>query len=558
MPPLIDAMPGLIYHAAMPLADGRWWFPALLALVFLLAAPALRGPDAIMYYACTESLATDGDLNSIERLYAPGAAMPVSVTGAFPAFHNHGIVLFWLPLYRYAAALEEQAGSEAANAAFAFGALAVVPLALLLTWLLACRWYEPPAARRAVLLFLAGSPLLYYTLQEPLTAQLPALLCAVFLWWALADAATPRDWLRAGLLFGVCLAVKVDLWFYAVPCAVLLWRQQSWRGAVGFAAGVLPGLALRTGNDWLRYGTLAAGETHLLSPHRFILFEQLFSPYRGFFYCSPLLLLALGGVYAAWRNRHTAPARAALLLAGGGMLAGKLVFISLRSAWGGGSFGARPLLTEWPLFVLLYLELQGLLSRRGRRVLACAAGAAMVWNLGMATEYARHLDRAGTVAVPALERVAGALSWWATVAARGMEALPAKAWALPLLLAVLWLGWYCRVRMTAGGGRLVLQLVLLWLPGGYALVTLSNVVHHQANARALQARGFYAAAEVVSPAHMPFEDRIQSLGEMEHYYAVRGNAVMAEAMRREMHAAGRLMRASDEAYRARYGRVVRP
>jgi len=134
-----------------------------------------------------------------------------------------------------------------------------------------------------------------------------------------------------------------------------------------------------TSEHWLLY---SYGNEHFdfLRPH---IIDGLFSFRKGWLLYTPLVLLMLLGLGAAWRRVPAAVAPMLLLLP---------VLIYITFSWGewwyGGGFSARPLVSVYPL---LALPLAALLAqvRRGRgRVLRLAVLLCIALNLWQTWQYA--------------------------------------------------------------------------------------------------------------------------------------------------------------------------
>jgi hypothetical protein len=182
-----------------------------------------------------------------------------------------------------------------------------------------------------------------------------------------------RDALGLGLVLGLLVLVRfTEAWNVLVPAlwgltsvAALRGRVQAlWqhKGQVALVAGVAGALLLCQLLYWHHYGGAWRIDTYptehfdFAHPH---LLDGLFSIRKGWLTYSPLMGLALLGLLAL-----RGPARAALpaLLA---MLPLVLWVTYSWWDWGyGGSFGARPLISLYPL---LSLPLAALLERAFRR-----------------------------------------------------------------------------------------------------------------------------------------------------------------------------------------------
>lgn len=170
--------------------------------------------------------------------------------------------------------------------------------------------------------------------------------------------------LRSGLWSGLGLLTN----YLAIPVAVILglWlvlRERSTRVLLRFVSGLSPGLALLIGYHFAAFGGLFRNPV-AMNP-QFVSGNSLFgivnvpsldalagitiSPYRGLFYLSPVLILALGGAVVRFRQR----ARGEILV----IAACVLVFFGFNvtfNNWEGGfGIGPRYLVPVIPLLAIL-------------------------------------------------------------------------------------------------------------------------------------------------------------------------------------------------------------
>jgi len=166
----------------------------------------------------------------------------------------------------------------------------------------------------------------------------------------------------AGVWFGVSLSFRITS-FLAVPAlgvyflmAVRDWRRhgldrnQATRVALLGCLGCAPGVLLVMLYSWLRFGTLfASGYTNLGwdTPILNGLYGLLFSPGKGLFIYSPVLLLSLGGLIVLWHSRR------GLALAIVVLSASYIIFHAPYSFWTGGwNWGPRFLVPVVPFLLL--------------------------------------------------------------------------------------------------------------------------------------------------------------------------------------------------------------
>ncbi len=132
-------------------------------------------------------------------------------------------------------------------------------------------------------------------------------------------ALAPLGWLvLAGLAAGWAAITNYAM----APLVALLGcfamvRAGWWRGGLGFGLGVLVPLALVCAYHWACFGTpfttnyayqnqMFVAESRLLGvfavPRLDVLLTVLFSPYRGLFFTSPVLLVGVAGLVLLWRG----------------------------------------------------------------------------------------------------------------------------------------------------------------------------------------------------------------------------------------------------------------
>jgi hypothetical protein len=201
-----------------------------------------------------------------------------------------------------------------------------------------------------------------------LFAQIPA---ALFL--LLAVMFIPKRPLMAGITAGIALSC----FYVCIAATAILFIAacvQSWRAAARFAVGCLPWVILMSIYQWLCFGspfrTAVEASTQftengslfgvLRMPSVEALYGISFSPYRGLFFASPVLLFALIGLVMMARRRdlHKDLWPVAAIVA--------IFFIAIASfnGWNGGcAFGPRYLVPIVPLLGIPMLVATRIRSR---------------------------------------------------------------------------------------------------------------------------------------------------------------------------------------------------
>lgn len=422
----------------------RWIDRGALCLVlcWLLALPLLfrpyvAGVDAVGYYSWLRSAVIDHDLDVANEFDHFATQDPR--TAAFgtdgvnwvvtPTGYRHnqwaaGSALLWLPLYAVThgvVLLADATGAPIAADGYSWPYQLAAALmstlcalaATLLTYRLARRLgftaaIAAPAAAGAWL----ASPLLFYSFSNPLMSHACDALAFALIVTAL-DASHTASPLRGGLAIGLAVGLATwirtqNLLFLVVPLGLALidaFAQR--RAAVTHIAGILLGFGLLFAplmlfwktvyGGWLvntYAATSAPGYFDWRAPH---LVEIFFSTNRGLFVWSPIMLLALAGLWWLWQldRRLTA----ALLL----MFAIQVYLIAGLRFWSGApAFGARYLSN---MLMLYGLGLAALYARlRWPRWAPAAVTAAFIgWNGLLLVQYALEtVPRAGPVDLVAL------------------------------------------------------------------------------------------------------------------------------------------------------------
>ncbi|MFO0634199.1 MAG: hypothetical protein U0168_15235 [Nannocystaceae bacterium] len=189
-------------------------------------------------------------------------------------------------------------------------------LGALAAWLLALRLARGrvAVATACALAWALGTPALPYA-----TALYGHQLCGALLLLAFAGITlTPREQGSGGLAaaVGTALGFAVATEYTAAPIAfgfaLWWWQRQDLRRAIALGLGALPwalalaiyhgvafGHPLSTGYDWVWLPEFAAGmqvRYGIAAPQPAVLLAITFGSYRGLFYLSPVLLLAVWGL----------------------------------------------------------------------------------------------------------------------------------------------------------------------------------------------------------------------------------------------------------------------
>jgi len=544
---------------------------AVFLYLFFIFDPQFHGPDEPIYYAYTASIIEDGDLNAVNHLdekypyYLSAGDIGISKMYNLPDFHDHGGVVLWAPFYLYGklayfmmTKISLSGGAYftfevLTKCAMSFSTITFAFLTILLTYLLCKAFFSEREAILSTLLVFFGTPFFYYVLFEPGNANIvAALFSIVFVWFCIyAISIKKSQWLCLGLFFSVSMVVKVDLWFQIFFIiiyflALLMLRQIRWVNGVYFLLGLLPAVALKMINEYLKYGTFHSGVLGLFNSDDSYLFEQLFSTYRGFFYTSPIYYVCIAGfIFAIIRLMRNARLRSKesflnlqnskelLLIILSLHVFIKIIIISNRYAWGGGTCGARPLITEFPIFVLLYARaLWG--QRKNIKYCSYFISALFVfWNFLIIAEYmiGTDLEYAATgapsfmVRFKEIKNIFAYLFYFKDLGLKIILCLP----LIPIILS----GAYYIVKglINVNPSLLLIKarkqplrfktffLLTVYLYIAYTGITLLNVCNNQKNVEILKTKLFFKDAKIIGPYKFEKEENIGSMDEMIEYFS---------------------------------------
>ena len=535
--------------------------------LFVVSSADFHGPDEPIYFAYTASIVEDGDLNVINQNYLQSGQSTISKTYNFPDFHNHGGVILWAPFYSYAKAVDFLAAKfnlrslvicgldKLINCAMSFSTIIFGFFTFLLSYLLCRVFFSKKIALWSTLAIFFGTPFFYYMLFEPGNANIVASLLSIISIWfcAYVIGMKKSHWFLYGVFFSICIVIKLDLWFqifFIAFCfmALLILKQTTWKNGMFFFAGLVPGLILKVINDYIKYGTFHIGEVGLLNFKDFYFFEQLFSRYRGFFYTSPVFYICLLGFVFLIINllrgdRFTndkEKKQDLFFLILSSYLFIKLFISAFRYAWGGGNCGARQLLTEFPIFVLLYART---LQNR-RRYITCLIGGVSLffifWNLLVISEYIAMVDLNYIAGAPPLnirvETLKHILYSLFYIKDLGLK----LKLCLPLILAIFGITFFIKIKFTKTiypsfwyiktqiKPKLfkIFALLTIYMFSAYTIITALNVSSNKRNVEKLKKEGFFENVQIIEARDFEKQENVGSMYEMIEYFKLKGNLRM--------------------------------
>lgn len=421
---------------------------AALALLFLVSLPAvtsrLYAADEIEYFAYLRSLWFDRDLsfdNEYRHFADAGVAGPgfretflelTTETGLRLNFTTIGCAMLWSPFYAagdLAARAMNRAGWETAVdgysrpyiVAVCFGSAIYGFLALLLSLRVARQLGLPgpgsaqgPFARAAPALAVwIGTPLLFYMyVAPPFAHAVSAFTVAAFVtaWLSVRQRWSARGVAGLGALAALMAMVREQDLFLAVgPVVDFAWEAaRAWSagsrdrtrgdgrrllasalaGAAAFALVYLPQVvSYLVLNGHVGPSNLVGRKMNWAAPHAL---QVLVSPEHGFFFWTPLAVLAFAGLVVLGRRAGEIRRIAVCLWL---MVAAQVYVTGSVESWTvAGAFGQRRFVA---LTVLLVAGIAALIgaarTAAGRTVVAAAIVVAIWWNVGLAIQFGSGL-----------------------------------------------------------------------------------------------------------------------------------------------------------------------
>lgn len=563
----------------------------LLLYFILVFKTDFRGPDMPVYYAYTESIIEDGDLNLINNVrfrskddYRGLKGIGISRTYNYPNFHNHGGVILWAPFYIYGNFIHTLTGrgglstlyslnpEKFRQAAMSLSTVVFGFLVLILTYKLCTIFFSAYLSLFATLVVCFGTPFFYFLLFEPGNAQIIASFFSVVSLWAIScimHIYKKWHWFIYGLFFGICIVVKIDLLFQIVFIAFiflafLVIKRIKLIHGIFFFSGILPAYLLKTINDYIKYGTFHIGEAGVLNLENSYFFEMLFSSYRGYLYTSPILYISLSGFIMAvlsylkkiqktgakgsfniFQRLENYRKKDFFALALGFYLVVKTVIISYNYAWGGGTPGARILLTEFPVFVILYAYVFQTKKIFLRNIIIFVSLIFVAWNLFIISEYVAGVDLGYVFWRPPItQRLKSLQEIFVLLTETKDLSLKFAIGFLPLLV-ILIIGFYLLKAKrgifsifegTGNNKAVAFKLFLLFtmfLNISYGYVTWLNLANNRKNVERLKDEGFFEGWRVLPPEKFEKRENIGAMNEMIEYFTLRGDYERVERIERQ-------------------------
>jgi hypothetical protein len=304
------------------------------------------------------------DLDRFVRGLPLADAWPVQfVGGHFLSAYPIVPALLAVPVYAVPVSVLGGDSWVLVNALAKLSASLLATLSVLMMYLVLRRMGAEEQAVAATVVYALGTST-WSVSSQGLWQHAPAqLFLALALYGVLRASQQPRWAGLTGLSVGVMVAARPTMWLVGLALLAAAWtrdRRQGTLAAALCAAALLPVVWYNVGY----FGSLQGGYAKINASHQALhgvegmwstplgegLLGLLFSPSRGLFVYSPVLLFACWGL---WRAVSAPDARRDLYrwLAGG--LAATLVMLGMYSVWWGGhSFGPRLLADLLPLFAV--------------------------------------------------------------------------------------------------------------------------------------------------------------------------------------------------------------
>ena len=422
--------------------DTSWWQEwGALCLVAIMAlplfTPRVYASDEIKYFATLRSLYFDQDLHYENEYGYFIRRDPVAHEGLRP-FRDTvtptgyrlndapiGTALLWLPFYAVAdlgVVTARGLGATVPRDGYAWPYVWAVSLAsmawgtagLLLTFRLCRHYADRSSATWGVVAVWLASPVVFYLYITPAMAHASSLFVValfLFLWHRGRQDRSLFGWALLGIAAGLMILVRELNWLLLLVVAVdevgaVLTSVPS--GAdrrVGRSVASLMAAQLRDrGSGYLIFGlalaVVVAPQFYVyrilngtVGPTPFVVekfsivpryaVSVLVSGFHGLFSWHPVTLVGVLGLGLLWRLERRVAAALALLFTA------QVLVVGSYDTWpGGASFGARRFINCTPIFALGVAAIAEVLTPHARRLGGIAILLLIVWNAGLAIQYA--------------------------------------------------------------------------------------------------------------------------------------------------------------------------
>jgi hypothetical protein len=402
----------------------------VMLLLFLVSlpfvTPRVAASDEIEYFSYLPSLLLDGDLDfrnqyeyfcnrdlqdCIQSRFKETFLDMKTPTGLQINFAPIGTAVVWLPFYLVAhllaLVLQHFNPAFAANGvslpyiyAVCIGSVFYGWLGIYLSYRIARNYFDEAVALGAALVILLATNAVYYMYVAPAFSHAASLFASawfVFVWWRTRASRAQgnwKPWLGLGASGGLMTMVREQegVFFIIVLVEFLLVAFNAPRTRQGFAAR----------RNWMLGGSVMLGSAFLVFVPQLRVYrvlngnfwparnvtdkftwngvhigDILFSNFHGLMTWTPVVLLALLGLFLLWRQDKL------LSVAFGTAFVVETYLLGSFSTWfGGAAFGMRRFINCTVIFVVGLAALVNALQTRVPRPILAGAGAALiVWNL---------------------------------------------------------------------------------------------------------------------------------------------------------------------------------
>ena len=387
------------------------------------------GNDGVMNYIYVRSLVLDGDLdltNEFEEFvpekfqYLADAAR---AAGRSPDPSNEpGPALLWAPGFALTHALVKAShwfGGEIPLDGYAYPYVNAVSLmgflfgfvAVVLSYLVARRYFDARLAAAAVCLYWLSSTLLWYTLYEPTMPHATAAAAVslfLWLWLRVRDRPSKAGFVLLGLAAGLILSMqRYNVFFLAAPGLTIvgsLLAHAEWRSKrTLITAAIVSGAVLLTASPMLIYNytrtrtlfrIVDLGDFTLRYWREPRIGEFLFSSNHGLFSWTPVAAIAVFGLILFARKEFRVAATLLVTLGFG------LYLLSSTWDWYAGyAFGSRRTTEAFLIFAVGFCAASEFFLKRPKLIALGGVGVLVAWNFLLAGQVQRgELPGMGTFA----------------------------------------------------------------------------------------------------------------------------------------------------------------
>jgi len=309
--------------------------------------------------------------------------------------------------------------------------------------------------------------------------------------------------------------------------------------------GLILGVLLKTINDYIKYGIFRIGELGLFNGRDYFLWDQLFSSYRGYLYTSPILYICFLGflllsinILKQIKNKDFLKAEPDIfLLILSLYIIIKIIFLGCGYAWGGGTAGARHLLTEFPVFVLLFARFFNGQKKLLKYIFFFVSFLLIIWNLIIVSEFVAGVDLRYMVAAPALltrikmlGHIFPLLGVPKDVKLKFIYSLPIIFTAIGTVLYLFSKNPKIAYSLSWGPARQAdarwlsfLMALTVYALSAYSIITVLNVYNNPRKVARLKAEGLLNMATIINPSDFERLENIGSMNEMIAYFQAKGD-----------------------------------